>query len=181
MNRRLREAAVEKLAMGIESPYSRRVVARILAKSLRRLSQSLGTSLHHLAESVDRRLRRFAERVDRRMGREHHADGRPSASLFESLRRLVEQVYKNLHRKKRRDLKEIIDVCVLALEAPVTNDVHMAELLRTQRTNKTVNHTTPYRLSEGKRTRIQLPPRKLHEDPPPSGSQRLKKKPIAED
>ncbi len=172
---------MEKLAIRIESPYSCHMVARILAKSLRRLSESLGTSLHHLAESVDRRLRRFAERVDRHMGREHHADGRPSASLFESLRRLVEQVYKNLHRRKRRDLKEIVDVCVMALEAPVTNDVHVAELLRSQRAIKTANHPTPQRLPDGKKKRIQLPPRKPLEEAPLHSSSRLKKSAIGED
>jgi len=162
------------LAVTGENPYRATVVARILAKSLRRFSESLGALLHRAAEGADTRLRSFAERVDRHMGRESHADGRPSASAFESLQRLVEQIYKNLHRKKRRSLKEVLDVCVMALEAPVINDVHMAELIRTQRLQRSSEQGNSFQ-ADRKRTRIQLPPRKIQEEVKPPGSSRLKK------
>lgn len=156
------------------------MIAKMLAKTLLRLSESVGGSIRRLGDFIDRQLRQYAKSVDRQLGHEKSSAGKSSASLFESLHRLVEQIYKNLSRKKRRNLKEIVDVCIMALEAPITNDVHMAGLIRTQRMQREAEHRVRHQSSEEKKSRIQLPPRKFREETKPAIATRLKNTPQEE-
>ncbi|MEI6280011.1 MAG: hypothetical protein WCQ16_11625 [Verrucomicrobiae bacterium] len=137
---------------------------KTLTKALHRIAESAGNFLRRLAQRVEMASRKFETRTDRRRTHKRSSDWKRSASLWESLRRLAKQVYKNLRNRKRRNLKTIVDVCVMALESPVVHDAYMADQLRVYRLQKTGEGRAPDPHPEEKKERIQLPPRKSGEE-----------------
>jgi len=128
---------------------------RALAKVLHRLAEFGGDSLRHFAGCFDGTLHNVAERVDRRRGRRgrsRQSAWKPSTSLRESLSRLAGQVYFNLRAGKRSRIKDLVDVCVMALESSTVNDAYMARRL--------CKHRARHQQADESIERIQLPQKK---------------------